>query len=206
MKVTCGHTLTVSVAALIVGIFAPNSQAAIINQLFTGSLPATITGTLPNQATALQEAFTLPSTSNLTITTTSYASGGFETNLLLYNSLGKFLNAGVPFGTVDPKTGIVGDSRLTAPSLPAGMYTVVLTDFLLSQSITATNLSDGFPVNFGSGTTFVDANGNTRNGTFSLTINAAGSGTGVPEPVTVWLGAPLLAVLAMGARKRSSAS
>ncbi|MGI8745927.1 MAG: DVUA0089 family protein [Bryobacteraceae bacterium] len=176
----------------------PYSQAAVINQTYSGGFPGTISGTLPNQGTALEESFTLPSISNLTITTTSYATGGFETNLLLFNSMGKSINSGIPFGAPDPKTGIVGDSRLTAPNLPAGMYTLALTDFLLNQSFTATNLSDGFNDNSGSGTNFVDGNNNPRTGSFAFTINAPAP---VPEPGTAWLAAPFLAVLAMRTRK-----
>jgi hypothetical protein len=145
----------------------------IINQTFSGSFPANITGTLPAQDTALLEMFTLPSTSDVTVTSTSYASGGFEPNLLLFNSTGNFLNSGIPFGQPDPNTGIIGDMRLTASGLPAGMYTLVVTDFLLNQSLTATNLSDGFTVNYGSGTTFTDSNGNQRSGNFALTIYLA---------------------------------
>lgn len=199
-------TLSPFLVALTVAGLAPNIQAGpIINRTFPGSLPATITGTLPTQDTALLEMFTLPSASDVTVTSTSYAGGGFEPNLLLYNSMGNFINAGKPFGQPDPNTGIVGDMQLTAPGLPAGMYTLAVTDFLLNQSLTATNLSDGFTVNFGSGTTFVDANGNPRSGDFALTIGAAGSGE-VPEPATLWLAAPFLAALVMRARRGSLTS
>ncbi len=197
-----GYALSVSAAVLILGLFASNTQAADIVQTFNGSFPATITGTLPNQGTDLQEKFTLATPSNLTVTTTSYATGGFETNLELFNSVGKFISAGIPFGAV-ASTGIVGDQRLTASNLPAGMYTLTLTDFLLNQSFTATNLSNGFTDNSGNGTTFVDSNGNTRTGNFAFTINAAGTAA-VPEPGTAWLAAPFLAVLAMRARRRLS--
>ena len=183
-------------------VFAPHTFAATITQTYSGSFPASITGTLPNQGTALLENFTLSSTGNLTITTTSYANGGFESNLLLFNSAGNFVTAGTPFGAVDSTTGIVGDMRLTAPNLAAGMYTVALTDFLLNQSLTATNLSDGFTVNFGSGTTFVDSNGNTRTGDFAFTISPGGA-SAVPEPATLWLAAPFLAAWALRARRSS---
>lgn len=195
--------LNLSIAVLLLGTFARHTQAAtIINQTFSGPLPTTIAGTLPNQDTALEESFTLPSPSTLRITTTSYATGGFETNLLLFNSMGNFVTAGVPFGTPDPRTGIVGDQRLTAINLAAGMYTLALTDVLLNQSLTATNLSAGFADNFGNGTTFVDALGNQRTGNFAFTISADAA-SAVPEPNTVWLAAPVLAVLALCARKRS---
>jgi len=194
--------MTLTVAGL-----APIIHAGpIINQTFSGSFPASITGTLPTQDTALLEMFTLPSSSDVNVTSTSYASGGFEPNLLLYNSTGNFINGGTPFGQPDPNTGIIGDMRLTAPNLAAGVYTLAVTDFLLNQSLTAINLSDGFTVNFGSGTTFMDSNGNQRSGNFALTINTAGAGGEVPEPATLWLAAPFLAALVMRARKSSLTS
>jgi hypothetical protein len=181
----------------VIGTFTQYGFAATITQTYSGAFPAIIAGTLPNQGSALLESFTLSSTANLTVTTTSYATGGFEPNLLLFNSTGNFVSAGSPFGVVDPSTGIIGDMRLFAPNLTAGMYTLALTDFLLNQSLTATNLSDGFTLNFGSGTTFMDANGNQRTSNYSLTISPA------PEPATVWLLAPLLiAGLAFQARKQ----
>src|SRR5713226_9109710 len=115
-------TLSPFLVALTVAGLAPNIQAGpIINQTFSGSFPATITGTLPTQDTTLLEMFTLPSTGDVTVTSTSYASGGFEPNLLLYSSTGDFINAGNPFCQPDPNSGIVGDMQLTAPGLPAGM-------------------------------------------------------------------------------------
>lgn len=195
--------LLLPVVAFVVGfgILAPNSFAATITQTYSDGFPANITGTLPNQGTVLLENFTLPSVGDLTVTTTSYAKGGFEPNLLLYTVLGSFVTAGDPFGAIDPATGIVGDMRLTASKLPAGTYTLALTDFLLNQSLTATKLSDGFTVNFGSGETFVDTNGNPRTGAFAFTINAPAAAA-VPEPGALWLVAPFLAALALRARKR----
>lgn len=192
------------VALAVVGL-TPIQAGPIINRTFSGSFPASIAGTLPSQDAALLEMFTLPSAGDLTITTSSYASGGFEPNLLLYGSTGNFINAGIPFGQPDPTTGITGDMRLMASVLPAGMYTLAVTDFLLNQSVTATKLSDGFTVNFGSGTGFMDSNGNPRSGNFALTISPAGAGE-VPEPATLWLAAPFLAALVMRARKAHLAS
>ena len=107
MKQTCKlHLLIVTLA---LGIFAPMSQGASITQTYSGALPVTITGTLPNQGTALELTFTLPSPNNLTIFTSSYATGGFQTNLLLFDSMGGFLTAGVPAGSPDPTTGLIGD-------------------------------------------------------------------------------------------------
>lgn len=182
----------------ICGALIPQAFGATITQTYSGGFPATITGTLPNQGTALLENFTLSSITDLSITTTSYATGGFEPNVLLFNSAGNFVTAGNAFGAPDPGTGIVGDMKLTASSLTAGTYTLAVTDFLLNQSLTATNLSDGFTANYGSGTTFVDSNGNPRTGNYAVTIST-GTASTVPEPATLWLAAPFLGVLVLGA-------
>lgn len=185
----------------LLGLLVTCSQGATITQPYNGSFPATISGTLPDQSSVLFETFTLPSASNLAITTNSYVAGGFEPNLFLFNSVGALLQAGAPFGNAAPSTGIVGDMRLVASSLPAGSYTLAVTDFLLNQSLTATNLSQGFTQNYGNGTTFIDSNGNQRTGNYSFTI-AATSTAAVPEPATLWLAAPLLGAVLVKARKR----
>lgn len=197
--------LSVWAVVAISGIAATNASGATITQTYSGAFPATIMGTLPDQGSVLLQNFTLSTANNLTVTTTSYAAGGFQPNLLLFNSMGNFMTAGIPFGAVDPSTGIVGDMRLMRSNLAAGGYTIALVDFLLNQSLTATGLSDGFTVNFGSGTTFVDSNGNQRTGNFAFTIAAAatGSGADIPEPSTIWLSIAPLAALAILAKRRS---
>lgn len=187
--------------ALASGMLVPAAQGASITQTYGGPLPVTITGTLPDQGTALEQTFTLPALSDLTIFTSSYAMGGFQTNLFLFDSMGSFVSAGIPDGLPDPNTGIIGDSSLMVMNLPAGMYTLALTDFLLNQSLTATGLADGFTANFGSGTTFVDASGSTRSGNFALTITTDDPAA-IPEPSTFLLAAPVLAWIGMRARRR----
>ncbi|MEJ7609040.1 MAG: DVUA0089 family protein [Bryobacteraceae bacterium] len=195
------HTRNLLLVTLTLGLLAPISRGASITRTYTGALPVTLTGTLPNQGTALEQTFTLPSLNDLTISTSSYAMGGFQSNLFLYDSTGSFIAGGVPAGFQDPGTGLIGDMSLMMSGLPAGMYTVALTDFLLNQSLTATNLSDGFTTNFGSGTTFADANGNTRTGSYALTISVPDQAA-IPEPATLWLAAPVVAWIGMRARKR----
>ena len=198
--------LSLSVAALTL-LFVPDVQpATIVSQTFSGSYPATITGTLANQDTVLEEAFSLTSLSNLTILTTSYAAGGFEPNITLYDSSGGFIASSAPPGSnpaakADPHTGLALDTELTQSNVKPGSYTVALTDWELSQSPTATNLSDGFTSNLGSGTTFVDVMGNTRSGNFALVINPTSTTTATPELSTFWLGTALL-VPALLTRKR----
>jgi hypothetical protein len=190
---------SVLAAVALLGILSPqNSHAATINQTYAGTLPATLTGTLPDQGSVLELKFTLAAPSNLEISTSSYEEDeGFQPNLFLFDMMGQFLTAGVPFGQVDPNTGIIGDSRLQAINLPAGMYTLAVTDFLLNQSFTATSLADGFTENYGSGSNFVDAMGNIRTGAYALTIEASA----VPEPSSLLLAAPVLALFALRRRK-----
>jgi len=184
--------MSLSVATLALFLPIPDLQSAtIINQTFSGPFPATITGSLPDQGAVLEEAFSLTSTSNLTIFTSSYATGGFEPNITLYDSTGKFVAdsmvpGSMPAGKADPTTGQALDTHLEAGNVAAGSYTVTLTDWELNQSPTATNLSDGFNANLGSGTTFVDVLGNARSGAFDLVISPTPTAA-APEPGTFWL-------------------
>ncbi|MCA1481055.1 DVUA0089 family protein, partial [Bradyrhizobium sp. NBAIM08] len=146
------HLRFVQITTLVAATLVP-TYAATITDTYAGSLPATFTGTLPDQGSVFLETFTLSAPGNVTVFTTSYATGGFQTNLLLFNSSGTAIAGSVPAGLPDVGTGIVGDSLLTAMGLGAGTYTVALTDFLLGQSLVATNLSDGFTFNLGNGTT-----------------------------------------------------
>lgn len=198
-----------AIAVCFFGMFELESHATVITQTYSGTLPTTVTGTLPDQGSVLEESFTLPTASDLAAFTTSYANGGFEPNLTLFDSMGNFVTGEQTAGTspiagADSVTGLALDGYLTAPDLPAGTYTLTLTDFLLNQSLTATNLSDGFTVNYGSGTTsFVDEMGNSRSSSYSLTLEAtpAVQMSGVPEPGTIWLAAPFMAGLFILAKK-----
>jgi hypothetical protein len=192
-------SVTVSVLLGAIGMISQTLNASTLSQMYTGTFPATISGSLTNEDTVLLELLTLPSISNLTATTTSYALGGFEPNLVLFNPAGIAIADGTPFGVV-ASTGIVGDSRLTANNLPAGMYTLALSDYELNQSLTATNLSDGFTANYGDGINFIDTNGNLRSGAYSFTVTATSP---TPEPAPIWFAAPLLAALVVASRQRS---
>ena len=179
-------------------------HASVVNQTYSGSFPATISGTLPNQGTALEEMFTLTSTSDLTISTNSYASGGFQPNLTLFDGSGNYVASQLPsspVATVDTTTGLALDGYLTADNLMPGTYTVALTDFLLNQSITATNLSDGFTANYGDGINFIDEAGNTRNGNYSMTIDVA-SMAQAPEPAMSWMMGPILIAFAFMLKRK----
>ena len=180
--------------------------ATIINQTYTGTFPATISGSLTNQGTALEEAVTLPMAGSLTVFTTSYANGGFEPNLTLFNSAGNYVAGSVTPGTspnaiADSSTGLALDAYLSVTGLASGQYTIALTDWQLNQSITATNLSDGFTANYGNGSTFIDQAQNVRTGSYSLVAQL----TQTPEPGTLWLIVPSLAIVGLLARRRALA-
>jgi hypothetical protein len=179
-------------SSLLVGAFLMSSFVATSLTAAPITVPGTTTGTLASQGTPLLETFSLASTTVLTVTSTSYATGGFQPNLFLFNSTGNEVAVGSPFGVADPTTHIIGDSRISA-LVPAGSYTLAITDFLLNQSLTSTKLSAGFTQNYGDGATFQDADGNTRTGAFSITVTASA----VPEPTTLWLSATCLAALAI---------
>jgi hypothetical protein len=198
--------LAVSALALTLGVLTSGANAeTVISQTYNGSFPANISGVLPNQDTVLEESFTLTSNSSFTAFTTSYATGGFQPNLTLYNSSGitaATQSATPPAGAMaDSTTGLVADGYLTASNLAAGMYTLTLTDWELQQDPSATNLSDGFKFNLGNGTAFVDSQGNTRTGAYALTVDAGSASSGTPEPATLALLGPVL-VAAWFVRKR----
>lgn len=196
------------VACTFVPLFFPASIGAetINSQTYTGSFPASITGSLPNQGTVLEQSFTVSATSNLLIYTNSYATGGFQPSLTLYNPGGTYRGsqAAIPFSgaTPDPGTGATLDSFLQVNALAPGTYTLALTDWLLQQSVTATSLSDGFKFNLGNGVSFVDVRGATRTGQYAFAIQLTQAGSAVPEPTTFLLALPALGAVFLG-RKRA---
>lgn len=201
--------LALSALAFTFGIFTPAANAAtVVSQTYSGSFPASISGTLANQDTVLEESFSLASGSNFTAFTTSYATGGFQPNLTLFNSSGIAVanqSATPPPGAAaDPITGMIEDGYLSAADLAGGMYTLTLTDWELQQDPTAANLSDGFTFNLGNGSSFVDVGGNTRTGAYALTVDATGATTATPEPATLGLfGFALAAVWFVRRRSQS---
>lgn len=179
MRVLRGLTLTATALALSI---APLS-AATINKTYSGTFPGVISGTLPDEGTALDLKFNLTSPGILTLTTTSYMSGGFEPNINIFDSHGMYVDSAEQFGAAD---------RSISEMLGAGMYTVSLTDFEYYESAPGV-----MGANFGDGKTFIDENGATRTGAYSLTANF----TATPEPATLLLSAPLLGGLFLLRRK-----
>lgn len=207
--------------ALLLGSFSTATLKAVTittANLGTLSGPLTTTGTLANQGVALEATFSLSSAAQLTIFTTSYgggtnangttaARGGFMPSLVLYNGAGAYVAGEIfpsPVGIRDSTTGLIGDSYIRTSTLAAGTYIVALSDYLVQQSPTATNLSDGF-IDYGSGTTFSDVQGNPRTGSYALNINGAGGASAVPEPATLALIGPAFGGLALLLYRRRNA-
>ena len=171
---------------------------------------ATYTGTLANTSQVVQENFSVTSPTNVTIFTNSYAMGGFEPSVTLYNAAGnyvasEYITGTSPVAQPDATTGNKYDAYLLQPNLAAGSYIVTLTNYWTQQSPTATNLSDGFTDPLGGSTTFQDQNFATRTGAYSLTVNA-GSSSATPEPASALLVLPGLGLAFYLARKRKSSA
>lgn len=213
MQLRC--KLSLASAALLVIFGTQGATAASISTTNLGTLSANVTktGTLTDEAQVIEEAFTLSSTTDLTVFTTSYgggtnldgtmtAAGGFQPMITLYDSAGNYVmgeEVTSPVAKTDAKTGLALDAYLKASALAAGGYIVTLTDIFNQQPVTATNLSDGFTG--AGGPTFTDVQGNVRNGNYALNLSVT-SGPVVPEPATFWLILPALAGAVLFFRRR----
>lgn len=147
----------------------------------------------------------------------SVGAGGFDSMLFLYASNGALVaqsDDGVN-AAVDPSTGLAADAGFTTGSLPAGVYTLALTQY---DNFALGNLSDGFS-RTGEGnftpslsgtcpaTSFCDWGGNARTSTWYL--NFAGSTLAdvlIPEPGSVLLVLGAAGVLAGVRRRRCEAA
>jgi hypothetical protein len=207
--------------ALLLGSFSTGTLKAVtISTTDLGTLPGPVTtsGTLANQGVALENTFSLSTATQLTIFTTSYGGGanangttatpgGFMPSLVLYNGTGNYVAGETfpsPIGSMDPTTRLVGDAYIRTSTFSAGTYVVALSDFQVQQSPTATNLSDGF-IDYGSGTTFTDVQGNLRNGNYTLNITGPGNAAAAPEPGTLALIGPAFGGLALWMYRRRNA-
>jgi hypothetical protein len=213
------HKASLSLLTLLLGVAATQQLKAVtVTNVNFGTIsgPFTSAGTLTNQGQVLEATLSIASAFRLTIYTNSYGggtnangttatAGGFMPSLVLYNSAGNYVAGETfpsPMGKTDPVTGLNGDAYLSSMNLGPGTYILALSDFLVQQPPTATNLSDGF-INYGSGTAFSDVQGNVRTGNYSLNIMASSSA--VPEPATFWLMVPALGGVVALIRKRKAA-
>ena len=196
--------LTFASLALAAGMMGFQQADAAMVSASLGSLPGAATttaGTFTDQGEVLEASFLVTSTSDVTLFTTSYASGGFQPEVFLYTSTGNFIAGQAltsPVAATDSTTGLAEDAYLFDAAVAPGSYIAVLTDFLNQPMSTATNLSDGF-TNIGSGgSSFIDEQGNSRTANYSLTLSSAS----VPEPASLWLSLPILGLGLAQFRKR----
>jgi hypothetical protein len=200
------------------GSYTAHAASISVVNLGTVSNSATNTGTLANQAQVVEETFTLASTSNIVAFTTSYGGGtnlngtttspgGFQPSLILFNSSGNYVAGETypsPIAHTDPTTHWALDAYLSDSNLPAGTYIIALTDWLNQQSPSATNLSDGFTFDLGSGgSTFVDAQGNMRTANYAFNLSVSPSAAAVPEPASFWLVIPAMSLMFCVFKRRS---
>lgn len=202
------------------------TQATAATCSGTITLPATCTGTLDTESgtpgSVVLEKFSLNSASMVTIFTTSYRGGtnldgsttgpgGFQPNITLFDNTGfDIANQSPSFSPVanpDPATGLKADGYLKDTNVPAGTYLVTLTDWQNQMSITSTglNTSTAAYTQFSGpgGKSFLDVQGNTRNGNYALNIEASPLGPpSVPEPATFGLVLPALVGVTLFWRKR----
>ncbi len=207
--------------AFLLGSFSAGTLKAVtITTANLGNLsgPLTTSGTLANQGVALEATFSLSSAAQLTIFTTSYGgganangttatAGGFMPSLVLYSGTGAYVAGEIfpsPTGTRDATTGLVGDAYIKTSTLAAGTYIVALSDYLVQQAPTATSLADGF-IDYGSGTTFSDVQGNLRTGSYTLNISGPSNASAAPEPATLALIGPAFGGLALWLYRRRNA-
>jgi hypothetical protein len=128
-------------------------------------------------------------------------------SLVLYNATGNYVAGEIfpsPIGSMDATTPLIGDAYIRTSMLSAGTYIVTLSDFQVQQPPTATNLSDGF-IDYGSGATFTDVQGNLRTGNYTLNITGPGNAAVAPEPGTLALIGPTFGGLALWMYRRRNA-
>jgi hypothetical protein len=178
-----------SIVGAAVGLwFGTHAQAAVFS--FNGSFTAD-----DNEQFL---SFTQGALSPVTLQTSSYAAGGFDPIVAVFDATGVLVaqnddGIGVP---PDPSTGAALDSLLTV-SLGAGQYLVSLTEF--ENFALGPTLADGFVESghgnftsalFGCGApSFCDVTGAARTSEWALTISgqAVTAAATIPEPSTVAL-------------------
>ncbi len=144
------------------------------------------TGNLPNDNSVLLFSFTIAAPGNVTVRTYSYAggtnadsatipAGGFDPILSVFDSSGALVddNDDDDTGTVaaDPVSGEEWDTYLEMTALPAGQYTVAVSQY--ANFAIGPNLSNGFEGSDTSG--FVDDEGFTRTSAWAFDVLNADS-------------------------------
>jgi hypothetical protein len=143
--------------------------------------------------------FSLLSNSSVNISTSSYAAGGFDPTLTLFDSTGVFIDQNQDISSIDNFDSFMSDTLL------AGSYIVALTqydNFPIADDINNKLLSDGFTQqgagNFtgpefllpGAPGSFINIDGLQRTSQWAVNIevlDAANNPATVPEPSTLLL-------------------
>lgn len=143
------------------------------------------------------------------IVTTSYAVGGFDPALSVFDPVGLLIafNQDSPGAAVDPSTGFAFDAEIVFPALPKGRYRAVLSQsqntplgpfyadgFLYAGQPSFTGDISGFP-----GETCRDLGGNPRTCAWAVRFEGVEWASPIPEPST---GALLLAAGLAGLASR----
>lgn len=174
----CFHLLQRLRLALLLSVAALSTPAFAADFSFTGNLP--------NDDSVLLFSFTIGAPGNVSVRTYSYAggtnadgavipAGGFDPILSVFDSTGALIDANDDDETgtvaVDPVSGQEWDTYLELTALPAGQYTVAVSQY--ANFATGPNLSNGFE---GSGTSgFVDDDGFTRTSAWAFDVLNADS-------------------------------
>lgn len=204
--------LSLGVATLILTAAGPSWAAETTVALGNLSGPVTTGGTLGSEGDAVLNTFSLSSDTALTVFTTSYGggtnldgstttAGGFEPNVMLFNSATGFVVAQTtgsdPLGKADASTGLLADSYFSDPDVSAGNYILSISNWG-----TTGDPAGGFTDVYGS-RGFADVGGNARGNNFTLNISSAATPpAATPEPGSFWLTLPALAVAGLMIRKR----
>jgi hypothetical protein len=189
----------------------------INSALLTMGLAATLgagtvsfTGTfLQDDGVALMGFSVAPGASHVVIRTLSYAGGGFDPYLAVFNAAGLLLaqnDNGQLAVPADAVTGFRFDAFLDLPALPGGNYLLALTE--ANNFANGPTLQDGFSragegnftgADMGvAGSSFLDIAGNQRTPAWAVDL----AGVEAPEPATLSLAGAGLLALWLRARRR----
>ncbi|MBC8103355.1 MAG: DVUA0089 family protein [Cytophagales bacterium] len=199
-----GRRLRPVLAAFALTLIAASTTRAQNNVTFDGAF------TQDDQVQLFQ--FTVNAPATVTLSTSSFALGGFAPILSLFAPGGAF--TGID-SFADPNVGLA-DTQLQASLSAPGMYTLALTVY--DNFAAGPNLSNGFIQqgngNFtasqfaapGASGAFYAADGTQKNGSYRVTLQnvAAATAVAAPEPgtVTLLLGGLLIAAPLSIARRR----